>query len=156
MVRITHYTSPNLTDNPQVNIHWIQCIEHYFTVQDFWATCTCPENFLCIEYIFYHSGFLGNLRLPWKTVCPENFNCIEYTFFIQDFWATCTCTEKQSVLWIHCIEYIAFIIQDFWLTCTCPGKQLSWNFSLYWNILSFRIFEQPALVLKKVCPEFTV
>jgi len=40
---------------------------------------------------------------------------------IQDFWATCTCPEKQSVSWIHCIDYI---------------------------YLSFRIFEQLALALK--------
>ena len=105
------------------------------------------------EYIFlYYSGFLSNLRLPWKTValdiftvlkyflsfrtfeqpalaltkqsCPENFHCIEYTFYIQDFWATCACPEKQSCPGIfHCFEYVFSIIQDFWATCSCPEKQ---------------------------------
>jgi len=82
------------------DLHWIHCIEYiFFIIQDFWATCACPENtswpdiFHCIQiflsvrifeqlalalktefalnslywiYIFYHSGFLSNLRLPWN------------------------------------------------------------------------------------------
>jgi len=56
-----------------------------FYIQDFWATCACPEN----------------------------FHCIKYTFYIQDFWTTCACPETQSVPWIHYIEYIFFIIQNF-------------------------------------------
>jgi len=113
LVHITHYASRNYTDHPQVNIHWTHCIENIFTVQDFEQIAlalknrVCPENFHCIEYISYHSGFwatlrlprktgfalnfslywnilylsgfLSNLRLPWKTVYLENFHCIEYT-----------------------------------------------------------------------------
>ena len=52
-----------------------------FTIQDFWAICTCPENFHCIDY--------------WIHI-----------FIIQDFWATYPCPGKQSVPWIDCIEYI--------------------------------------------------
>jgi len=48
------YTSPNYTDNPQVNI---RCIENFFTVQDFLATCACPEIFHSIEYIFHTQDF---------------------------------------------------------------------------------------------------
>jgi len=134
LLQITNYTSPNYTDRPQMNIH---CIEKFFTVHDFWATCACPEKnrvalkiftvannvlfafricnnfrltckqsfpwnfslywiyfllfrifqerrlpwkkqscpeiFHCIEYTFFHSGFLSNLRLPWKTELPWNF-----------------------------------------------------------------------------------
>jgi len=43
------------------------CIEHTFYIQEFWATCVCPE----------------------KQSCPGIFHCIEYTFYIQDFWVTC-------------------------------------------------------------------
>ena len=32
-----------------MNIHWIQCIENFFTIQDFWATSACPENRFCPE-----------------------------------------------------------------------------------------------------------
>ena len=64
LVQITNYTGPNCTDQPQVNIH---CIENFFTVHDFWATCACPE----------------------KKSCPGIFHCIEYTFYMQNFWAIC-------------------------------------------------------------------
>ena len=45
--------------------------------------------------ILLHSGFLSNLRLPWK----------------------------QSLPWIHCIGYIFFIIQEFWATCAWPENR---------------------------------
>jgi len=124
------------------------CIEYSFYIQDFWANCACPETkrvswkFSPYWIYFLHSGFLSNLRLPWKTacalkfltvlnilftfrifeqlalalknsVCPEISHCIKYTFYIQDFWATCACPEN-----FHCIEY-TFYIQDFWATCAC-------------------------------------
>ena len=95
----------------------------FLIIQDFWATCACPENFRCIEYIFYYSGVLSNLRLAWKQSCPGIFHCIEYTFYIQNFLVTCACPEKQRVPWIYCIECIFFIIQDFWATCACPEKR---------------------------------
>ena len=86
----------------------------------------CPE-FTVLNVYFLSLRILNNLRLPWKQSCPEHFHCIEYSFHIQDFWATCACPEKQSVPWIHCIEYIFFIIQN---------------------------FEQHALALKnRICPE---
>jgi len=84
-----------------------------------------PWNFsLYWLYIVYHSGFLSNLRLPWKQSCPEIFNCIEYIFFI---------------------------IQDFWATCACPANRVCPEFTVL-NIyfLSFKIFEQLALTLKTV------
>ena len=99
--------------------------------------------------IFYHSDFWKTF-LPWKTDCPETFHSVEIFFIFQHFWATCACPEKQSVSWIHCIEYIfliliiqnfeqlalalknrvcpetfhcveiSFIFQDFWGICACP------------------------------------
>jgi len=95
LVQITYYTSPNYVDHPQVNVHWIHCIEYSFTVQDFRAT--------------------------WA--CPEKFHCTEYTFYIPDLWATCACPEKQlqcnfSLYWN------IFIIQDFWATCAYPENRV--------------------------------
>ena len=55
----------------------------------------CPENFRCIEYIFYYSGVLSNLRLPWKQSCPGIFHPIVIFFIIQDFWATCAYLESR-------------------------------------------------------------
>ena len=83
----------------------------------------CREIFHCIEYIFYHSGFLSNLHLPWNTEFAWKYSLYWIYIYIQDFWVTCPCPEKQSVPWIHCIEYIFFIIQDFWATCACLEKQ---------------------------------
>jgi len=70
LVHITHYTSPNYTDHPQVNIHYI---EMFFTVQDFLRTLCLPWktefalNFSLYWIFFLHSGLFSNLRLPRKT-----------------------------------------------------------------------------------------
>jgi len=114
----------------------LHCIGYIlFIIQDFWATCACPDKQIwseiihCIEISFIIQDF-------WATyVCPEIFHSIEYTFHIQNFWATCACPEKQSCPEIfHCFE-IYFIIQEFWATCAClEDRSLHWNFSLDWNI----------------------
>jgi len=114
----------------------------------------CPEIFRCIEYIFYYSGVLSNLRLPWKTEgalifftvlniyfllfrifeqlalalenrgCPGMFHCMEYTFYTQEFWETC-----MRLPWKTKGALIFFTVLNMYL-------------------LSFRIFEQLALALK--------
>ena len=84
-----------------------------------------PWNFLLYWIYFLHSGFLSNLRLPWKKSVPW-IHCTEYIFFFiqDDFWATCACPEKQSGPGIfHCIE-IFFIIQDFLSTSACPENSV--------------------------------
>ena len=132
------------------------------------------EIFHCNEYIFYHSGLLCNLRLPWKTelpwnfslyeihtffviqdfwatcACPENFRCNEILCIIQDFWATCAWPNKESCPGIfRCIETL-FAIQDFWATCACPENRVCPEFTvLKVYFLAFRIFERLALALKK-------
>ena len=59
------------------------CIEIFFIIQDFWATCDCPENRVSLNslywmglYIFYHSGFFRNLRLPWKRAALKIFTVL--------------------------------------------------------------------------------
>ena len=84
LVQITNYTSPNCMDLPQVNVH---CIEHFFTVHEFWATCACPGktelpwkfSLYCIY--FSHSGFLTTCACPENRVCLEILHCIEYIFY---------------------------------------------------------------------------
>ena len=107
---------------PRVNIHWRHRVENFSTVQDFWTTCTCPENFTCFEIFFIIQHFWAiwtcpeNQQLPWKFP----LHCIEMFYIIQEFWATCACPENRVCSEIsYCIE-IFFIIQDFWATCTCP------------------------------------
>ena len=104
------------------------CIEYTFYIQEFWATCVCPEKqrglwIHSTEYIFYYLGFWATCACPEKQSCPGIFHCIEIFFIIQDFWATRACPEKQSCPEnFHCIEY-TFYIPDFWATCSCPEKQ---------------------------------
>ena len=117
----------------------------------------CPEFFRCISYIFYYSGVLSNLRLPWKTEgALKFFTVFNICFIIQEFWATCACPENRVALeFLHCIEY-TFYIQDFWVTCACPEKQrVPWIYCIECRFFIFRIFEQLALALKnRVALEF--
>jgi len=58
--------------------------KNFTVLKNFWATCACPQNRVCPEftvlniYIFIiqdsDSGFLSNLRLPWKQSFPWNFS----------------------------------------------------------------------------------
>ena len=68
------------------------CIEYTFCIQEFWATCIhLPwkmEGALNSQYwlyIFYHSGFLSNLRFPWKTELPWNFSLYWNIFYHSGF-----------------------------------------------------------------------
>ena len=113
-----------------MNIHWLHCIEHFFNVQDFWATCAClekqrlPWNFSLYWMWFLYSKFLRNLRLHRKQSVPW-IHYIEYTFFIiQDFWATCACPEQHELPWYFSLYWNIFIIQDCWATCTCPENRV--------------------------------
>ena len=117
----------------------IYCIENVFTVQDLRATCTCPDKlsvpwkFSLNRIHFLHSGFLSNLRLPWKTECAlKIFTLVNVLFTIHDFLAALRLPWKTELPCIHCIEYI-FYIQEFLATSTCPEKQsVPWKFLLYW------------------------
>jgi len=159
------------------SLYWIYCI---FYIQDFWATCACPEkqsvpwNFHCIEYTFYHSGFLSNLRFLWKTECDlKFFTVLNILFTFRIFEQLALALKFFTVLNIlftfrifeqlalslknrgcpeifHCIEY-TFCIQDFWAICACPENRVALEFfTVLQYFLSFRIFEQLALALKTV------
>ena len=65
------------------------CIEYTFYIQEFWATCIHmpwkTEGALNSQYwlyIFYHSGFLSNLRFHWKTELPWNFSLYLNMYFL--------------------------------------------------------------------------
>jgi len=89
------------------------------------------------------------LSCPGKKSCPETFHCVEIFFIFQDFWATCACPKKQSVPWVHCIEYIFLIFR------ILNNMRLPWKtefalkfFTALKYLLSFRIFEELC-----ACPE---
>ena len=93
-----------------MNVHRIHCIENIFTVQDFWATCACLEKqsfsskFSLYWIYFLHSGFLSNLRLPWRVPW---IRCIEYIHFtvtcgeVRDCWGTVSFKAKLASIWIE-------------------------------------------------------
>ena len=137
-------------------------MEYTFYIQDFWTTCACPEKqrvpwIHCIECIFfsgflsnlrlpwkfslywicifYCSGVLSNLRLPWKQSCPGIFHCIEYTFYIQRFLSNLRLPWKTEgalnlLYWMYIFYYSKFL----------SNLRLPWNFSLYWNIFYYSGF----------------
>jgi len=140
LVQITNYTSPNCTDWPQVNLH---CIEHFFTVHEFWATCACPwKNRVALKIftvldILSTFRIFNNLCLPWKQSFPWNFSL--YT--IQHFWATlCFPWKTEGALNSHYWLYI-FYHSGFLANLRLPWKtEMPWNFSLYWNIFYYSGF----------------
>ena len=122
-----------------------------------WKT-KCGLNSLYWTYTFYHSGFLSTLRLPWKTrVALTVYTVLKY-FYHSGFLSNLRLPWKQSLPWIHSIEYIFFIIQDFWETCACPEKhEVQWQYTLYWNIFIIQDFWTTCACFEnRVCPEFTV
>ena len=134
------------------------CIENFFTVLVFfWATCACPKkqslpwNFSLYWIYFLHSGFLSNLRLPWKTECVLKFFTVLKYFLSFRIFEQLAFVLKNRVRpdIFHWIEY-TFHIQDFWATCACPEKnRVALKIFTVLNILfPFRIFEQLVLALE--------
>ena len=96
------------------------------------------------KWIYTEMNFFSPFRIVEQlALAMIIFTVLNIFFTIQDCWATCACPEKQSVPWIHCIEYIFFIVQDFWATCACPEI-----FHCIEIFFSFRIFERLSLTLK--------
>ena len=49
--------------------------------------------------IFYHSGFLSNFDLPWKTELPRNFSLYGIYLLHSEFLSNLRLPWKQSLLW---------------------------------------------------------
>ena len=97
------------------SLYWIYI---FLIIQNFEQLAHALKNRVSLKFFtalkyFYLSGFLRNLRLPWQQSLSWNFSLYLICFCIQDDWATVACPERQSVPWIHCIEYVFFIIKNF-------------------------------------------
>ena len=57
-----------------------------------------PWNFSLYWNIFYHLGFLSNLRLPWKQL-PWNFSLYWYMFYHSGFLSNLRLPWKQNLPW---------------------------------------------------------
>ena len=118
-----------------------------FIIQDFWATCACPENRVCIENFhciewmrFLHSGFLSNLHLPWNTEFALNSLYWRYIFIFQDFWATCTCFENR-VCPDFTVLNLYFLLFRILNNLRLPWKtEFALKIFLYWNIFHLSRF----------------
>ena len=121
-----------------MNIHWTHCIENFFTVQRFWTTCTCPEkqsflwNFsLYWQYTFYLSGFLSNLRLPWKMYLPWNFS-LNWIYFLQlGFLINLPLLWKTELPW-----NFSLLRNSFYYSGILSNLRLSWKQNFPWNFSS--------------------
>jgi len=104
-------------------------------------------------YIFYHSGFLSNMNLPWKTELPWKFSLyLIYIFIIQDFWAICACLENEIALKFFIVLNTLFTFKTFEQVTLALKNRMCPEFTVLKYFLSFRIFEQVALDLKTKFP----
>ena len=133
------------------NLH---CIESIFVIiQNVWETLHLPwksrvflEMFHSIEYIFYYSGFLTKLCLPWKTKFDKKFFTVLSILFPYRICEQLDLAWKQSVLWKFSPCYHSGFLSNFALTL----KNRAWPGFTAFNkyFLSIRIFEQLLLDLK--------
>jgi len=126
----------------------------FFTIQDFWTTCDCPEKQRCLKFftvlsILLHSEVLSNFPSPWKTACAlKIFTVLNIFFIVQDFWATYACPENRvcpefTVLNIHFLSFR--IIEHLALALKNSCLEIFHCIEIF---LLFRIFHQRALALK--------
>jgi len=106
-------------------------MEYTFYIQDFWTTCTCPEKqrvpwIHYIECVFYYSGFLSNLRLPW------NFSL--YWIYFLLFWSfeSPALALKTELPWNFSLYWIYFLHSEFLSNLRFPWKTEGALNLLYW------------------------
>jgi len=94
-----------------------------------WNNRVCSEIFHCIEYFFYHAGFLSNFALALKNRFAQKFfTVLNILFAFRIFEQLALALKNRVALKIFTLLNMYF--------------------------LSFRIFEQLVLALKsRVCPE---
>jgi len=107
------------------------CIEYTFYIQEFWATCVCPE----------------------KQRVPE-FTVLNIFFIIQDFEQLALALKNRVALKFFTVLKYFLSFRIFEQLALALKKRVALKIFIVWNILfTFRIFEQFALVLKsRVCP----
>jgi len=129
LANILHWNFFHLALENRVCREIFHCIEYIFTIQDFWATCACPENRVCPEFTVLKMYFLSfrifeQLALALKnTSCPDIFHCIEifllFRIFEQLALAVKTEFDLNSLYWIYIFYQSGFL----------SNLRLPWNFS---------------------------
>ena len=88
------------------------------------AEINCPENkqfpqitrfthnwiYTVYWKLFHRSGFLSNMRLPWKTqFALKIFAVLNIFFSIQDFWPTLRLPKKTEFAWKVLVYYSKYM-----------------------------------------------
>ena len=79
-------------------------------------------NSLCRIYIFYLSGFLSHLRLPWKTDFSRKFSLYWNIFYHSGFLNMRLPENEFAPHFFTVLNNILSNIQDFWPTLRLPCK----------------------------------
>ena len=89
---LSNFCLPWKTECALNSLHWICiCITQNFEQFALALKNRVALKFFTVLNIFYHSGFLSNLCLPWKTECALNSLYWIYIFYHSEFWTTCAC-----------------------------------------------------------------
>jgi len=132
------------------SLHWV-----YFYIQDFWASCACPEKqnvpwIHCIEYMFLSFRIFEHLALALKNrVDLKIFPVLKYFLSFRTFEQLALALKTEfalnSLYWIYIFYHSGFL----------NNLRLPWKtqialkfFTVLKYFLSFRIFEHLVLALK--------
>jgi len=138
-------------------------MEYTFYIQEFEQfTCACPEKQRMPWYfspywtcIFYHSGFLSNWRLSWKTGLPKNFSLYGIYFLHSDVLNNLRLPWKTEGALNSLYLMYFFYYSGFLSNLRLPWKtELPWNFLLHWNTFYYSGFlRNCGCPENRVCPE---
>ena len=126
-------------------------VRHWFFIIQIFEQLSGPEkqspwNFPLCWNIFYLSGLLSNLCLPWKEFVMKFFTAFKILVTFR-MYEQLVLSLKNSVPWCHCVEYI-FYHPEFWTTCACP-ETISMKF---FTVLKYFIFQS---LSNLSCPEMS-
>ena len=135
---------------------WIYTVLNIFSpFRSFEQLALALKNRVCLEYIFYQSGFLSNLCLPWKTEFALKF------FTVLNILLTFRILRTLRLPWnTGCALNSLYWKYIFYQSEVLSNLRLPWKTecalnSLYWIcFLTSRIFEQFCFCPEnRVCPE---
>ena len=108
-----------------------------FYIQEFWATCACPEKLRVpwihsAEYTFNYSGFLSYLCLPWKTELPRYVSLYGIYFLHSEFLSNlhALALKNRVALIFFTVLNLLFTFRIFEQLVLALKKKVPWNLSL--------------------------
>ena len=112
-----------------------------------------PSEYTLYWNFFHRSGYVGNLRLPWKTEFALKFFTVLNIDLAFRIFEQLALALKNNVSWIHSIEYIHLSFRILSNLHLSWKTELLWNLLLYWNIFYYSgFFSNLYLPWKKSLP----